>query len=223
MSSLNRVETKGKRGRPKKENLPLENNQSQNLSADSDLNSAESNEVLINLESQGEKEESNFLSRLKDATKKVALSDDESPRIETRGRKAKTAAADEVSVLVVSVLVLILSFSNIPDEIKPNEDELSIFSKHLSGILIRHLPISSKFSQDTLDIIGLVAVTSGYYARVAPVIKTYQKQIPQPNKTNPQQPQESAPVVVDALRAVNPAAADFLDQVEKKHNANNRD
>jgi hypothetical protein len=178
---------------------------------------------LINLESQNEKEESNFLSRLKDATKKVALSDDESPRIETRGRKAKTAAADEFSVLVVSVLVLILSFSNIPDEIKPNEDELSIFSKHLSGILIRHLPISSKFSQDSLDIIGLVAVTSGYYARVAPVIKMYQKQLPPFTKDNPQQRQEAAPVVVDALRAVNPAAADFLDQVEKKHNANNRD
>lgn len=223
MSSLNRVETKSKRGRPKKESQPLENNQNLSLNADSDLNSAESSEVSINLESQGGQEESSFLSRLKDATKKVALSDDESPRIETRGRKAKTAAADEFSVLVVSVLVLILSFSNIPDEIKPNEDELSIFSKHLSGILIRHLPISSKFSQDSLDIIGLVAVTSGYYARVAPVIKTYQKQTPQPTKTNPQQPQESAPVVVDALRAVNPAAADFLDQVEKKHNANNRE
>lgn len=222
MSSLNRVE-KMKRGRPKKESQPVEKNPSPSPSADSDLSNAENNEVLINLESQGEQEESNFLSRLKDATKKVTLSDDESPRVETRGRKAKTAAADEFSVLVVSVLVLILSFSNIPDEIKPNEDELSIFSKHLSGILIRHLPISSKFSQDSLDIIGIVAVTSGYYARVAPAIKTYQKQIPQPTKTNPQQPQESAPVVVDALRAVNPAAADFLDQVEKKHNANNRE
>lgn len=134
-----------------------------------------------------------------------------------RGRPSKQGQKEEFSTIVLSVLSLVVSALTIPEEIKPNKNELSIFSDHLTGLLVRHLPISNKMSEDTLDIIGLFVVTAGWYARVAPQLK----------QTKPDQPPE---VVTGAaavrgngskpagpISAIDPGAGEFLTRAGGNH------
>lgn len=158
------------------------------------------------------------------ATRSGLFTDDEETRIETRGRKKKTAANDEFATLIISVLVLILSFSNIPETVKPNDSELRVLANHLSGLMLRHLPISSKFSQDSLDIIGILAVVSGWYARVAPALKQIQeegKAKSQPERISaPAQVVKTPPAPADPIADLSPATSKFLEDVIRKRHDN---
>ena len=107
----------------------------------------------------------------------------------------------------MAVLTLVLSLANIPQNIKPIESELNVFTNHLTGILLRHLPIAKGFSADALDIIGLFAVMSGYYARIAPELKA--KQV---TTTYPQPIPES----LDPITNLSPEAGQFLDAASRK-------
>ena len=159
------------------------------------------------------------------ATRSGLFTDDDDQRVETRGRKKKTAANDEFATLVISVLVLILSFSNIPEQVKPNDSKLRVLASHLSGLMLRHLPISSKFSQDSLDIIGIMAVVSGWYARVSPALKELQEKKQTEVKPIPAQV-EQKPVKdlgngygepIDPVEKLSPATARFLDEVTQRN------
>jgi len=159
--------------------------------------------------------------KIKRSADSIGLFDDDTEtRVETRGRKKKTAINDEFSTLVIAVLTLILSFSNMPDPLKPNQSELSMFSNHLTGILLRHLPISGKLSADSLDIIGIVAVCSGYYARIAPEIKNLKPgdtPPPPPPPTRPTGPTpQPKPVSIDPIEKISPATSQFLERVINK-------
>ncbi len=190
--------------------------------------------IAVDIESHGPADQpTTWQEKLKRASERVGLFDEEdsTERIETRGRKKKGAVQDEFSTLVIALLTLAASFANIPEQVKPNQSELTIFSNHLTGIMIRHLPISNKFSADSLDIIGLVAVCSGWYARVAPEIRALQPPKPNNPKTPPDNkpgpgrddPKPPAPVAGDPVLTLSPAAADYLASVERKaiQNANN--
>lgn len=214
---------KKKRGRPAKNQSPT-NPPPPASGAESDSNPEPENEIEIESHSTIQEDDGWTAKLLRAGEKAGFLSGDETERVETRGRKKKTAAADEFGTLIVSLLVLILSFSKMPEEIKPNDAELKVFASHLSGLLTRHLPISSKFSQDSLDIIGLIAVTSGWYARVSPVIKSIQAQ-PQPEKRieSPRPVEQNQPrqnPVIDPLEKLSPSTAEFLDRVIKKASQN---
>ena len=97
-------------------------------------------------------------------------------------------------------------------EIKPNESELGVFSNHLTGILIRHLPISKGLSADALDIIGIFAVVSGYYARVSPELRR-----PQPKATPTLYP-EPIPesIAADPISDLSREAGEFLRAAQSK-------
>ena len=218
---------KRKRGRPNKESNPIPNQPP--ASADSVINPASEETppgvISVDIESHGPAgEPSTWQEKLKRASERVGLFDEEdsTERIETRGRKKKGAVQDEFSTLVIALLTLAVSFVNIPEQVKPNQSELSIFSNHLTGIMIRHLPISNKFSADSLDIIGLVAVCSGWYARVAPEIralqppKTNKPNNPPDNKPGPGHDEPKPPAPGDPVLTLSPAAADYLASVEKK-------
>lgn len=187
--------------------------------ADSDSSLENNNVLAVDIEGHAESESGlTWQEKLKRASENIGLldADDSDQRIETRGRKKKTAVADEFSTLVVALLTLGVSFANIPEQVKPNQSELAIFSNHLTGILIRHLPISNKFSADSLDIIGLVAVCSGWYARVAPEIKALNagkdNPPPPPKNIEPKTP----PPPADPVLNLSPRAADYLESVQKK-------
>lgn len=227
MSDSSELKKQETRGRKKKNPTPSENQNPNPTSADS-VFAPESETppdlIQVDIESHAPADSLSWTEKIKRAGERVGLLDDEDQpeRIETRGRKKKTAVQDEFSTLVIAVLTLILSFANIPDQVKPNQSELTIFSNHLTGILLRHLPISNKFSADSLDIIGLFAVCSGWYARVAPEIKLIsEKQKPEkinanPSTPNPSTPNPSTPAPVDPVKQLSPAAADYLASVELK-------
>lgn len=96
--------------------------------------------------------------------------DDTEPR---RGKARKAAGTEEGDFysLVTMGLVLVLTVSRVPKEVRPNEDEIHVFSKHLSSIIVRHVPALGNLSPDAMDIIGLLIVTNSYYARVSEDLK----------------------------------------------------
>lgn len=52
-----------------------------------------------------------------------------------------------------------------PEDLKPNQDEIGLLSERITSLLLRHVNIAGKLTQDALDVIGILAVASGYYAR----------------------------------------------------------
>jgi hypothetical protein len=184
--------------------------------ADSDLNAENKDEsVNVEIESQPSAEslpKEGFINKIASAADSVGLWDDDqttTTKKDGRGRPSKTKSQDEFSSIVVIVLTLVLSLSNIPAEVKPNDSEIGVFSKHLTGIMIRHLPISGKLSADGLDIIGMLAIMSTWYARVQPVIKQIQDQ----KKIERSTPEDSSPVTAHKTEGNNipvPSAQDWL-------------
>ena len=211
-------ETKRKRGQrgPGKKTL-LMMNQTQNPPQPQNEN-AESNSDplsdLLNVEveshnSQPPEVEKGFGATLRRAAESSGLFDD-SPA-PSKAKKAK-ANQEEFNSLVIAVLTLGISFANMRPEIKPNESELGVFSNHLTGILVRHLPIAKGLSADALDVIGIFAVISGYYARVSPEIKR-KDSTPKINKIYPE-PIPAGPA--DPISDLSPEAGQFLRAAQSK-------
>ena len=189
-------------------------NQPQPLNEKSESNSDPLNDLLnVEVESHNStppEEEKGFGATLRRAAESSGLFDD-SPA-PSKAKKAK-ANQEEFNSLVIAVLTLGVSFANMRPEIKPNESELGVFSNHLTGILIRHLPIAKGLSADALDVIGIFAVISGYYARISPDLK------------RPVKKMEAAPAVkdlgngfgvVDPISDLSPEAGEFLRAAQSK-------
>jgi hypothetical protein len=100
--------------------------------------------------------------------------DPEVGNTKTRGgaRIVRNAEVETFSTVVIAVLSLGITALSLPPEIKPNDTEINSFSVPLTRILIRHLPISGRMSADVIDIIALITVGTGWYARVMPFIGT---------------------------------------------------
>lgn len=214
--SENLIETKrkrGQRGKGKKtlmmESSPIQN-QNQPQSEASESNSDPLSDLEINIESHNSRPpevERGFGATLRRAAESSGLFDD-SPA-PSKAKKAK-ANQDEFNSLVIAVLTLTVSFANMRPEIKPNESELSVFSNHLTGILVRHLPISKGLSADALDVIGIFAVVSGYYARVSPELRRPAKKVEAANYPAP------IPTVTDPISDLSPEAGEFLRAAQSK-------
>jgi len=209
---------KGKKNTPPNQNPTTNPNQNPNQNPKDESLDLNLNAVDLEIEDQqtatASVDDSGFLAKVRRAAEKSGLftDDDEPDRIETRGRKKKTAAQDEFNTLTIALLSLVIAAVNIPENIKPNDNELNQFSHHLTGLLVRHLPISGKFSADALDVIGLLAVGSAYYARVAPLIKSKPKeQTPEQYYFNANDlPVPSAPL--DQITRLNPGVGNWLNQ-----------
>ena len=207
---------RGQRGLGKKTLLMMNQNQNQNPPQLPQNEKSESNSdplsdpLNIEIESHNStpvEEEKGFGATLRRAAESSGLFD-EAPT-PSKAKKAK-ANQEEFNSLVIAVLTLGVSFANMRPEIKPNESELGVFSNHLTGILIRHLPIEKGLSADALDVIGIFAVISGYYARVSPELKR-----PQPKAT----PNFPAPIPAgpaDPISDLSPEAGEFLRAAQSK-------
>ncbi len=85
-------------------------------------------------------------------------------------RKAQEAS---VASLLTSLFVMIVVSWQAPDELKPNEDELTAVSGFSTSILLRHVNISGRLTQDVMDGIGIVAVIASYLSRTAEARRNY--------------------------------------------------
>lgn len=91
------------------------------------------------------------------------------------GKRSGPRHSDSVQVanLVVSLFTMVVAGLRIPDDIRPNEDEIAAFSGFGTSILLRHFPLKSKLSRDALDIIGMFSILASWYGRVGPRIREY--------------------------------------------------
>jgi hypothetical protein len=149
------------------------------------------------------------------------LFDDDAPRAPVSKKKGgKVDERQEFTTLLISVIVLLLTFVNIPELLKPSDDEVSILSDHAAGLLMRHLPISGALTEDAIDIIGILAVVAGWYGRVAPELKRLaderkRAEIPSTVLRPVEEVSTVAPVVPEAPD--NSAVVEFLGKVHEEH------
>lgn len=204
---------RGQRGKGKKTlammQAPTQSQQPQSPN-ESESNSDPSSDLEVTIESHNSQpeDERGFGATLRRAAQSSGLFDDTPAPSKTKKSKANQ---EEFNSLVIAVLTLSVSFANMRPEIKPNESELSVFSNHLTGILVRHLPISKGLSADALDVIGLFAVISGYYARVSPELRRPAKKA-EVAQTYP----TPTPVAVDPISDLSPEAGEFLRAAQLK-------
>lgn len=85
-------------------------------------------------------------------------------------RKAQEAS---VASLLTSMMVMLVAGWQVPDEIKPNEDELGAVSGFSTSILLRHVNISGRLTQDVMDGIGIIAVVASYLSRTNEARRNY--------------------------------------------------
>lgn len=173
----------------------------------SDLPQAET----IELESQGERSQGGFGGLLNRATQ--ALRNDDSPRL-SQSKKVTPRAREDFSILVVSVITLLVAVAKVDDRVKPNESEINLFSDHLSGIMLRHLPINNKLSADALDIIGMMAVTATWYSRIPHNLTDANATQPTQQPTQPAKANGHIPQT--PIEAASPEAGDWLNNIAAK-------
>lgn len=145
----------------------------------------------------------------------------DAPEKPRRGRKpgpSALAGKDDFLALVVSLITLAVTFIKVDDRLKPNKDEITSFSDHLAGIILRHSSISGKLSADAMAVIGMAMVGAAYYQRISPYLHE--------GKEQPEQAQyvrrddgrietiTPSPIV---LQKITPAASDFMNVVVESH------
>lgn len=88
-------------------------------------------------------------------------------------RKGAGSASEreEVSTLILTVFVLGVAAVDVPEEVKPERDELAAVAERLTNILARHNLLLGKLSGDALDVVAIIAVGAGWYSRVAPDLR----------------------------------------------------
>lgn len=180
----------------------------------------ETNDETVQVDNHTETE-SGFGSLIGRARESLVNSLD-APEKPKRGRKpgSSLAAKDDFLALVVSVITLLVTFIRVDERIKPNKDEITSFSDHLAGIILRHSSISGKLSADAMAVIGMVMVGAGWYQRVSPYLhgEAEQQYIDKGNGysevVETTRANGNRPIV---LQKINPAAASFLDNAVANH------
>lgn len=82
-------------------------------------------------------------------------------------KNSKKAREEDFSSQIVTLLILVISSLNMPDEVKPNDEEIQAFSVPATKLLLRNVNVTGKLSQNALDAIGMVAALSAYYVRTS--------------------------------------------------------
>jgi hypothetical protein len=126
----------------------------------------------------------------------------------TAQEKEAADIGEDFPTILTSVLALVFSALSMPEEMKPNKDELGAVSYHATRIMLRHIDVTNKLNADALDIIGILSTGAGWYMRVSPTLKPAQffgaKPEPQP------QPDAIEPATDPGARMNDSASAAFL-------------
>lgn len=157
--------------------MPRKKNQDQNVSTFSDDQNPDQDQPIDQVDIQVD-DHSNNDDLLTSASRLIGgvtkpLSKNQRYKL---NKKAKEAAkGEDFSTIIVTIMTLALSAWNVPDDLKPNDDELQAFSVPATRMLLRHVPITAKLSADALDVIGMIGAMSGYYARTRKAWTKYQE------------------------------------------------
>lgn len=167
--------------------------------------------VLVEIEQPEPKKGSIFSDLIKSASGPKEKKD--APKSKKENADASELAQD-FPTIITSILALTFSALAMPEEIKPNEAEITAVSYHASRIMLRHIDVTNKLNADALDIVGILATGAGWYMRVSIYMK--------PGKTGeaknapPVTPAaETPPVDGSGAMIQNAAAAEFLENSAK--------
>jgi hypothetical protein len=136
--------------------------------------------------------------------------------------KKKKQNEEQFATLVTTIFVLTVSAWDVPETVKPIDDEIEALSSHLSGLILRHFPIADGMTEDAIDIIGILTVSVSYYHRVGPELRKLRGNNPPPasgpRPPTPPQPRggnhtEYVEHVPTPIEAVSPTQKAFLDHV----------
>jgi len=220
---------------PKKSHHKKQESTTSNLS----IVPADPSAVPVEVEAQAApvKESGGLVGLLKQAKARADINDDPGEEEEVkrshkkgegtgrkRGRPSNEDNRDEFSTLVFTILTIVISFANLPPEIRPVENELQSLAYNIAGILARHLPALGNLSPDLVDLMGITGTLAVWYQRAGPELKRIQaekseghapgeKRVKNPNGHIPQVPVDLGPA--DPIANVSPGAGDFLTQVHK--------
>jgi hypothetical protein len=178
-----------------------------NSGASSQANNDPGGAVEVEIESHGETSEpGGFGGLLSRATN--ALRDNDAPK---KSAKVAKSSREDFAVLVVSVVTLLVTFAKIDERVKPNGEEINLFCEPFARILLRHLPINNKLSADALDIIGMMAATAGWYARVHDVIPASREAAPRAEARAEEAARSNGHL--SPIEAVSPETGQWLDRI----------
>jgi len=195
------------------------------------FNKEDDNLIPVEVETQaGDSDPGDFASVLKRAASRAAINDEDSGPADVkrgRGRPKKTDARDEFTTLVFTVITLLISISNFPETIRPEEGEVKALGYYISGLMVRNLNISGRLGENAMDVIGILGIFAGWFMRVGPEIKRLREEGKEnepaarvgPKNPNGHKP-ESGPVVIDPIMESSPGAGAFLNSVAKKAGEN---
>lgn len=158
--------------------MPRKKNQS---AADLDSNpESDQPENAVEIEVESQSENDDLLTSASRLVGGVSMSNMKRPNKLENDRKYRerkkskgSANAEDFSTIVITLLTLALSAWSAPADLKPNEDEINAFSVPATRMLLRHVPIAAKMSQDALDAIGMIAALSAYSVRTRPAWNKY--------------------------------------------------
>ena len=93
-----------------------------------------------------------------------------------RENKAKSKEQEaSVATLITSLFVMLIAGWQVPADLKPSEDEISAVSGFSTSILLRHVNLSGRLTQDVMDVIGIVAVIASYTTRTSATWRLYRE------------------------------------------------
>lgn len=158
-------------GRHKKNESP---NEKPNEKSEEELDSLspEENQVVEEIEAHEEKPQSesfSFGGLLDRARDNLASGISEKPR--ATGKKYITKKDKEtqenLATLAVSLFTMLIAAFNFPEDVKPNEADISGFSIPATRIILRHVNIAKGLTEDVIDAIAMIAAFSGYWMRTS--------------------------------------------------------
>lgn len=142
-------------------------------------------------------------------------SSSEEPKKKWNSYAKKKEMESELATLITSVLVLIVAAIPASESVKPNDDETSVVSTHITKILLRHDLMTGKFSGDALDVIAIIAVCSSWYSRAAPEIRAMRAHKPSAKPSSKDSPVTDTGTgfgeVVSPIANASRATASWLD------------
>lgn len=158
--------------------------------------------------------------KLAEKIRDIVSGDNDEPAEETKSKyssyNSKKKQKEEVANLILTIFVIGAAAWQVPEEVKPTRDEMSVVSDHLTSILARHNLLLGKLSGDVLDLVGIIAVGATWYSRVAPELRRLRgpgdggggRNIQPQTPRNP--PPVEAPVPLDPITHADAATGEWL-------------
>ncbi len=109
-------------------------------------------------------------------------------------KEKRDEQSGRIATLVTSIFIMLVAGWQVPDELKPSEEEINAVSGFSTSILLRHVDISGRLTADVIDVIGIIGITAAYVTRTSVAWRNYRltqeanKAVPLPQEVKQDEP-----------------------------------